>query len=123
MVEQTRISKLIDIKDFDFYFKEPKYKPEILIFKKSNKEKTKAGLQGVLEILNEQKSCSKKINDFDTLLKRVMEEKNLSFSDVFWPVRAALSGKEASPSPGELLWVFGKEESIKRIKKAKDLLK
>lgn len=121
-IEKTRIEKLADLKEFDFYFKEPKYNSKILIFKKSNEEKTKKGLQGFLDILNEQKSWSKKIEDFDKLLKKVMETKSLSFGDVFWPVRVVLSGAEKSPSPAELLWVFGKDKSIERIKKALNML-
>jgi glutamyl/glutaminyl-tRNA synthetase len=37
---------------------------------------------------------------------------------VFWPVRVALSGEEKSPSPVELAVALGKEESLKRIKRA-----
>ena len=35
-----------------------------------------------------------------------------------WPLRAALSGKEKSPSPFELIEVLGKEESLRRIEVA-----
>ncbi|HEY0220816.1 MAG TPA: hypothetical protein VGC58_01185 [Candidatus Paceibacterota bacterium] len=41
--------------------------------------------------------------------------------DVLWPLRVALSGKEKSPDPFTLLYILGKEESIKRINKALDL--
>lgn len=122
-VEKTRVHKLTDLKEFDFYFKEPDYKSEILIFKKSDKEKTKEGLRSVLEILEAQKNQPKNVEDFDKLLKESIREKDLSFGDVFWPVRVALSGREASPSPAELLWVLGKEKSLKRIQKAIKLFK
>jgi len=51
-------------------------------------------------------------------LIEIVKKNNLSNGDVFWPIRTALSGLEASPSPAELLFVLGKEESIKRIEKA-----
>jgi hypothetical protein len=40
-----------------------------------------------------------------------------------WPLRAALSGKEKSPNPFELVWIFGKEESLNRIDHALSILK
>lgn len=122
-VEQNRIQKLSDIKNFNFYFKEPKYNPKLLIFKKSDKEKTKRGLKAVLDTLIEQKSWSKKIEDFNEILEKITLSNNLNFGDVFWPVRVALSGLKSSPSPGELLWVFGKKKSLERVKKAFKILK
>ena len=124
-VEQTRIEKLADIKEFDFYFKKPKYKPKLLIFKKSDKEKTKKGLKETLKVLEtaQREWTEKNDTGLVLILNRIVNNAGFSFGDVFWSVRVALSGKEASPSPTELLWVFGKEESIKRIKKALMLLK
>ena len=46
----------------------------------------------------------------------------LTNGDVFWPVRVALAGQEASPSPAELLWVLGKNESLKRLKNALEII-
>ena len=41
---------------------------------------------------------------------------------VLWPVRFALSGKDKSPDPFTLIYVFGKEESVKRLGGAIDKL-
>jgi len=118
-----RMKKLTDFQELsEYFFKEPEYDSKILIFKKSDKKKTKQGLASALQILEKQKEWPKTEEEFEKLLKKIMGEKNLSFGDVFWPVRAALSGREASPSPTELLWVLDKEESLRRIKKALDLL-
>ncbi|MDO8584787.1 MAG: glutamate--tRNA ligase [bacterium] len=35
--------------------------------------------------------------------------------ETFWPLRAALSGREASPGPLEIMSVIGKNESLRRI--------
>ncbi|NQV92976.1 glutamate--tRNA ligase, partial [Candidatus Kaiserbacteria bacterium] len=37
---------------------------------------------------------------------------------VLWPMRVALSGKEKSPDPFTLAEIFGKEETINRLKNA-----
>ena len=41
---------------------------------------------------------------------------------LLWPLRVSLTGKKASAGPFEIAFVLGKEESIKRIIKAKEIL-
>ena len=35
--------------------------------------------------------------------------------EFLWPLRVALSGKDKSPGPFELMDILGKEESLRRI--------
>jgi len=117
---RERLHKLSDITTLSgFIFKLPDYDSRILIFKKSDKEKTLQGLsaaQKSLELLSEKDwENQDKLND---ALLKVVEKEKLDNGSVFWPVRVALSGLEKTPSPAELLWVLGKEESLKRLKKA-----
>jgi glutamyl-tRNA synthetase len=56
-------------------------------------------------------------------LESVVSENNLTNGDVFWPVRVALSGEEKSPSPVELAVALGKDDTLKRIDKALELIK
>ena len=68
-------------------------------------------------------STKRMLEDYlNKLLADIVQKNNLSNGDVFWPIRVALSGLETSPSPAELLFVLGKKESLKRIKKAINLL-
>lgn len=98
------------------------YPTERLIFRKSDQERTKAGLGTAVELLKQADSevwqSSEALNhtlaQFDTT--------KLTNGDVFWPVRVGLSGLEASPSPAELLWVLGKDESLQRIEGARNKL-
>ena len=55
-----------------------------------------------------------------TILMPKAEE--LGKGSVLWPLRVALSGKDKSPDPFTLLAILGKEESLKRIEKASNLL-
>lgn len=120
-IEQPRLNTLLDIlNDTDYYKILPEYKSELLIFKKSDKEKTIKGLEGTLRRLQGNLETE---TDAAEILNGAKNDEKLDFGDVFWPVRVALSGKEKSPSPSELLWVLGKEESEKRIQKALDKLK
>lgn len=103
----------------DFLIELPDYDSNILVFKKSTKEKTLKGLSSVnneLSTLSDNKwNNQEKIND---VIVNVVAKEQLDNGDVFWPVRVALSGLEKSPSPSELLWALGKEQSLKRLKKA-----
>ncbi len=38
--------------------------------------------------------------------------------EILWPMRVALSGREASPSPFDIAGILGKEETLKRIEEA-----
>jgi len=94
----------------------PEYDGDILVFKKSDKEKTVTGLTASSDKLS-------KIDKWETdtlqeALSSVVAENSLTNGDVFWPVRVALSGAEKSPSPVELLVALGKDESTKRIEAA-----
>ncbi len=123
-VIKDRLKKLSEFDELaDYFFTRPSFSPSILIFKKSNKEATLKGLSLALIYLLKFPSAKWTIENLQNLLSEVVEKENLTNGDVFWPVRVALSGKEASPSPAELLWVFGKKESLERVKKAIELLK
>jgi len=117
---KERMKKLAEFNELtDYFFKEPEYDKKILVFKKSIKENSLKGLKQAQELLG--KTTEKdwqKPEQLNTKLEKVVQDTKLANGDIFWPIRVALSGKEASPSPGELLWALGKPESIKRIEKA-----
>lgn len=114
--------RMITLNDFfkltSYFFKTPKYDPSILIFKKSNSAKTLAGLKASFSHLTDVPESKWSGDYLNAILTKIVKENSLSNGDVFWPIRTALSGLEASPSPAELLFVLGKKESLKRIKKA-----
>ncbi len=51
----------------------------------------------------------------ETALRSLVSEERKT-GDVFWPVRAAVTGLPASPGAFESLWVLGKEESLVRLR-------
>lgn len=98
----------------------PVYDKQILTFKKSTPETTKLGIESALTNLKDLQSWDEMTTQ--GALSQTVQDKSLSNGDVFWPVRVALSGEEKSPSPVELLVALGKDESLKRIEKAIELL-
>jgi glutamyl-tRNA synthetase len=130
-IDRAKILKIIDItksrmnnlSDFipltRFIYKMPKYNYQMLIFKKSTKEKTLSGLKYTYQSLTDSdEKIWKRQDSLNHILLSVVKKYSLSNGDIFWPIRVALSGLEKSPSPVELLWVLEKKESLSRIKKS-----
>ncbi|MEI8143488.1 MAG: glutamate--tRNA ligase [Candidatus Berkelbacteria bacterium] len=114
---------LKEMADFILELREPpKYPAELLIFKKSDKEKTVKALQETITKFQSPENNQITNSSIQKMLESVVAENNLTNGDVFWPVRVALSGKERSPSPVELAIALGKEESAKRITAAFNIL-
>jgi glutamyl-tRNA synthetase len=99
----------------EFFFKDFDYPAELLIWKNTSKEKIKNNLELI-------KKEFAKIKEEDFVSKKIKEVlDNISGQDkgpFFWPLRAALSGKEASPPPFDLAEIFGKEKTLALIDKA-----
>lgn len=123
---RERLATLADFTTLaKYFFKPPKYGAQLLVYKKSDKKKTLKGLQLVTKRLNEAAgSVWTSIDGLRDLLTYVAKNNELDNGDVFWPVRVALSGAEASPAPEELLYILGKKQSLERLTHAhKELLK
>ncbi|SET48010.1 glutamyl-tRNA synthetase [[Clostridium] aminophilum] len=121
---KSRIEIYPDIPEMiDFFEELPEYSTDLYIHKKmkTTKENSLELLKEVMPILEGQEDWS---NDalFETL-KKFGEEKGYKTGYIMWPIRTALSGKQTTPAGAtELLEVFGKEESLERLKKGIALL-
>ena len=126
---KTRMKKLSDIADLcDFFFEDKLvYEKEMLRWSKMSDKDIKGAFLLCDKILLELKTWDiKKIEK--VLLDGAVEfnkqkgypEQNRGF--LLWPLRVALSGKKASPSPFEIADILGKEKTLKRIKEALKLL-
>ncbi|MBU3942736.1 glutamate--tRNA ligase, partial [Patescibacteria group bacterium] len=118
---QERLKKLSEIGELlDYFFKEKlEYEPELLIWKKSNKEEVKDSLDKTMKVLSEIKEWD--IKNIETSLMALADEIG-DRGRVLWPLRVALSGKKASAGPFEIAEVLGKEKTIKRLQEASKLL-
>ena len=119
-LEQPRLKKLGEIGErVSYFFKIPEYKPELLVWRdmlfKDVFASLKVSLNTIFQISDidfNQKNLEK------ILLKEAERAKNKDKGRLLWPLRAALTGLEASPGPFEILEILGKKESIKRIEAA-----
>lgn len=118
---QSRIKKLTEVGELtEIYFKPLKYKPEVLVWRKSDAETTKKVLKKLLTLFKSFKKEDFNLTKIEAELKAFIENENLDNGSVLWPLRTALSGKEKSPGPFELASVLGKEKIIERLKIAID---
>lgn len=115
------LSQLAEVASFIWQL--PDYDKAMLIFKKSDLEKTKTGLNISFAFLNDLAESAWQEEKLKEDLNNLIAQNNLTAGDVFWPIRVALSGQDKSPSPTEILEALGKEESLKRIQLAVDKLK
>lgn len=115
------LEKYIAEGEFDYFFLAPIPVKEMLIWKKDTDFKIP---KSNLEICQTE---IEKISDPDfteAALKITLMPlaEKLGKGSVLWPLRVALSGKDKSPDPFTLLYILGRNESIKRIQKAIDTL-
>ncbi len=120
-VELDRLSKLSDAgENNQFFFADDlSYEKKLLRWKEMNNADLKKILEKSKEILE---NISAENWSKENLEKILMEAAGDRRGELLWPLRASLTGVQKSPSPFEVAWVLGKPESLKRIKKAIDLL-
>ena len=118
-----RISKWNDVKDMvargelDFFYKEPKYEKEKLIYKNSSLEKTASNLKEsvmALEKLSEKDFTKENVKNILMKITDKLENRG----ELLHPVRYALSGLDKSPDPFVITEVLGKNETLSRLQKA-----
>jgi len=118
-----RISKWGDIKDMvkegelDFFFKQPEYLKEKLIYKNYSPEKISNNLKlaiKALENLNENDFTAENIKNILMQIANNLESRG----ELLHPVRYALSGKDKSPDPFIIASIIGKNETLSRLQKA-----
>ncbi len=118
-LEQERLKKLSELPEkVDYFFNPPQYKKQLLIWKKSNIKTTKQRLQFLIDYLNgyPEKNWTRQALQ-DSLMGEIKRQ-GYGNGDTLWPMRAALSGKDKSPSPFEIAEVLGKAETLMRLKQA-----
>lgn len=86
---------------------------EIVTPKKRTWEEVRQLLLEVIEVLQAVDSWTPE--NLEAALRSLVSEDRKT-GDVFWPVRAAVTGLPASPGAFESLWVLGKEESLVRLR-------
>ena len=116
-IEMQRIKKFSDIgKEIDFLWQQPIYNTEILAYKAMNTSNIIDSLEWSQKLLYNTKDTE--ISELENSIKNSIKIENQQMGEILWPLRVALSGREKSPSPFEIIAILGIEEAIKRIEYA-----
>jgi nondiscriminating glutamyl-tRNA synthetase len=116
-LEQERLKKLSEIGErVKYFFEEPEYDSQLLVWKKSDKQVIKQNLEKLLDFIKTNEPTEDNI-------KKFIADSGLKTGEVLWPLRVALTGLEASPGPFEIMATLmllpkGKDVILKRIEKA-----
>ena len=121
---KTRIEMFPDIPSLvDFFEELPEYDTSMYAHKKmkTTPESSLEVLRELLPLLEAQEDYG---NDaLYALLMDYVAKKGCKNGFVLWPVRTAVSGKQMTPCGAtEMMEIVGKEESLKRIQKAIEML-
>jgi glutamyl-tRNA synthetase len=120
-IEQERLHKFSEVgEENKFFFQDTlNYSVEDIHWKKSTDEETKKSLMDSLETLE---NILENEWEKDFIEKKLLAKAGPKRGDLLFPLRWVLTGQKYSPSPFETAWVLGKEETLKRIRKALDLI-
>ncbi len=110
---KSRMQKLSDFPALKDSFAISGYERDLLKWKDKSAEEMKANLLKIREMLR-----SALLSGFS---RKNLETHIMPYADsagrgaVLWPLRVALSGKDKSPGPFEIMEVIGKDETLRRI--------
>ncbi|MFA5934504.1 MAG: glutamate--tRNA ligase family protein [Candidatus Paceibacterota bacterium] len=108
------IDKMVVDGEIQYFFTEPEVDMNMVIWKKGGTiEEAKINLNLVSEILKDIKDEDFNLDIIKDRLMKLAEEKGKG--NVLWPLRVSLSGKEKSPDPFTLVFLLGREVSLRRI--------
>ena len=122
-IEKERLKKLSEIIELtDFFFKDKlEYEKGLLKWKDMPDKEIKESLEKLEKILD-------RVGEGDWTkenLERILmpeAEKMQDRGKLLWPLRVALTGKQASAGPFEIAEILGKEKTLKRIIRAHNIL-
>jgi len=116
-LEQERLKKLSEIGELTGFFFTDKlaYEPKLLIWKKMTVEEVKNNLRETYAALEKIPDGNWTNDSIEDAMMSHIKAKQGGAGDYLWPMRAALTGRKASPGPFDVAEVLGKKESLARI--------
>jgi len=113
-ISKERLEKLSDFQTAsDFFFSLPPYEKSMLVWKQSDAASALLHLDKARSLIEAVPSEAFSKSAAEAALMPYAEKEGRG--NVLWPLRVALSGKDKSPGPFEIMDVLGREESLRRI--------
>jgi glutamyl-tRNA synthetase len=116
--------RVIFVKEFfeksSYFFEAPaEFEPDVV--KKRWKEDSANYMEALISSYEKLQNPVKE--DFESTLKKTAEELNVAAGKLIHPLRLSLSGVGAGPGVYDIAVILGKDETLKRIRKAVEILK
>ena len=118
-LEQERLKQLgeiVGLTEF-FFVDELSYDVNLLAWKKMSLADAKNNLAKLYDILADIKEENWNKTYLEQAIIEYIKNNNFKIGEYLWPMRVALTGREASPGPFEVAEVLSREETLKRINK------
>ncbi len=115
-----RISEITELADF-FFKKKLNYHKNLLKWNEMSDKEIGSSLDKLEKILSKMKEGDWNKESLENVLLPEAE-KTGDKGKLLWPLRAALTGKEASAGPFEVADILGKNKTLNRLKEAKEQL-
>jgi len=114
---KERLKTLSDVAELTaFYFAESlDYDSNLLIWKTLTPEQVISNLKEVVAQLEAIETADWTTYNLEQTLVEWLKSSDKKLGDYLWPMRVALTGQKASPSPFEVASVLGRELSLQRI--------
>jgi glutamyl/glutaminyl-tRNA synthetase len=120
-IAQSRLARLSDIRDYDYFFDHPQYPKDLLRWKAMTDQEVAAALRQAWKVIQELD-----VKDFEAEKLQARFFREIGAGDrgeLLWPLRVCLTGQEKSPGPFEIMAVMGRERVLERLRRAFRLLK
>jgi len=117
-IEKARATTLKDLADHvRALLSLPDYDPTLLVWKKSDAHDAREMLKAAAGYVKAYGDINI-LAEFELSMKEWIKTEGLQTGNILWPMRIALSGREVSPSPFELVYALGTEETLHRFEVA-----
>lgn len=118
-VVRDRAKRLHDIPSYiEFFFKRPAADAKLLPWKTQEPAECRRLLDFALGGFQELSDDEWDAASIQVMLQNRIEHADCQTGEMLWPVRVALSGQAASPSPFDIAAVLGRDETVARLEAA-----
>jgi len=120
LLEQERSGNFKELaENIAFLFvKEIVIEQKLLVWKKSTLEDAKQKLTQISSVLTDIPDEEWNATHLEEVIIDWIKDNQFGVGDVLWPVRVALSGKQNSPGPFDIMSVLKKQKTLERLQKA-----
>lgn len=118
-LEANRLKRLDEIaQGVEFFFRLGEYPREMLAWKDMPLAQVGERLDFLVQLLQGVPEARWKAVDLEMRIKEEVTAAAIRTGEVLWPMRVALSGRQASPPPFDIAAILGKPETIRRLTNA-----